>query len=767
MKEYRKRKVSGTGRRRGLQGMRRYIWDRGTALFLCSALLLSFSGCGALPAFSGKAEGKDGIRPGENSGDEIELVEPLTLPEGWESVEYRNFYDAEVYDAAVYPYTEEYSFSIDVTLDHFNYFPGESVKKGDALVYADLEGIDEAIETMEEQLLSMEEDYLEYKSEVEESLEEPEDEVERLEDILNAYQEAEPAMYEAAAPAEVPVSPGDAPGGEDAGNTGERTVTEAYKKWKDEYTDFEGQYRILAHQNNVARLELSNRTALYELDHAYQAKKLEELKAQRRNYILTSSMAGEVSAVTLKEAGSRIPKAEAVVAVSDNSRKLVKCDYISSSVIRNAEEIYVVVNGARYEAEYQPYTSAEYSALSSRGETAVSTFKLAEDADVSIGDYAVVVVLKKGKKGVLSVPNEAIHREGAEKYVYLRGNDGKEMVFVETGMSDGAYTEITSGLKEGDQVLVSNPTTAGTGRLTLEKTTYSSHYNGNGSFYYPEIYQIENPVAYGTAHFVDYEVELYQYVKKGDTIATIYVEGDQIALTRYQLQLTRLKERLAEWLEENGEADPKDLEDRQEPIRELEELISEINRDYAAVKITAPQSGIVTQLADHKEKDELRKEEVLGQIADANNCYVVVEGSDMLYYGNQVTVYYQDREGQEKEVEGKVVNLSGDGVGNALRTSYALIQIPPDVAGEMTASAMQGDFWNRQGLFRVVTEARKMENVILVPRKAVKTIQLVPYVQTADPDGGIVARTFLAGGSDRDYYWIVDGLSEGEELCLE
>ena len=60
-----------------------------------------------------------------------------------------------------------------------------------------------------------------------------------------------------------------------------------------------------------------------------------------------------------------------------------------------------------------------------------------------------------------------------------------------------------------------------------------------------------------------------------------------------------------------------------------------------------------------------------------------------------------------------------------------------------------------------------MKDVVLVPRDAIKSIQLVPYVRTVGTDGEIAARTFISGGNDREYYWVIDGLSEGEELCLE
>lgn len=66
----------------------------------------------------------------------------------------------------------------------------------------------------------------------------------------------------------------------------------------------------------------------------------------------------------------------------------------------------------------------------------------------------VTITLKK-KKGVLAIPGAAVVREGGRKYVMLQGTDGKAARReVKTGWKEGTYLEITSGLKEGDVVVM-------------------------------------------------------------------------------------------------------------------------------------------------------------------------------------------------------------------------------------------------------------------------------------------------------------------------
>jgi len=66
----------------------------------------------------------------------------------------------------------------------------------------------------------------------------------------------------------------------------------------------------------------------------------------------------------------------------------------------------------------------------------------------------VTITLKK-KKGVLAVPGAAVVRDGGKKYVMLQATDGKaSRREVRTGWKESSFLEITSGLGEGDVVVV-------------------------------------------------------------------------------------------------------------------------------------------------------------------------------------------------------------------------------------------------------------------------------------------------------------------------
>ncbi len=75
------------------------------------------------------------------------------------------------------------------------------------------------------------------------------------------------------------------------------------------------------------------------------------------------------------------------------------------------------------------------------------------DAPLSPGDTALIEVLIEEVPNVLTVPVQAVHVRGAKRYVFVR-RGAVEPVEIQTGRSSSTLIEVTSGLKEGDGVLL-------------------------------------------------------------------------------------------------------------------------------------------------------------------------------------------------------------------------------------------------------------------------------------------------------------------------
>jgi macrolide-specific efflux system membrane fusion protein len=62
-------------------------------------------------------------------------------------------------------------------------------------------------------------------------------------------------------------------------------------------------------------------------------------------------------------------------------------------------------------------------------------------------------------KGVLALPLRVVRSEGGRQFVTCRHGSANERRWVSTGMRDDSYWEITSGLQEGEEVVVGDPKT--------------------------------------------------------------------------------------------------------------------------------------------------------------------------------------------------------------------------------------------------------------------------------------------------------------------
>ena len=67
---------------------------------------------------------------------------------------------------------------------------------------------------------------------------------------------------------------------------------------------------------------------------------------------------------------------------------------------------------------------------------------------------ATVNISLQKKENVLTVPNGAIRREGGKKVVFVMQNNQPVKREVKTGWKDSSYTEVLSGLNEGERVVV-------------------------------------------------------------------------------------------------------------------------------------------------------------------------------------------------------------------------------------------------------------------------------------------------------------------------
>lgn len=703
--------------------------------------------------------------------ENIELLNPVGVALNHEKAAYRNLYDYKVFAALTVPYTEEYELVQSQTFENFSAYPGEEVKRGDVILHSNTQNIDKQIEDLSKYIKEMENDYAEYIKETTESL-------------IDPIQERD--FYKAALDKHIPQKPDETIVEIDP-ETGEEVIVPnpEYEGWAAslDYTD--GRYRSLYISIEKTEEAMRQRTAMYELDHKYQVAKLNRLREDRRNYTLSSKMDGVVTSVKLMATGDWMRSETPLVAVADPTRKLLKSDYINKALIVKAEDVYAIINGKRYEVDYQTMDNDEYNRLQERNDKVYSTFRFSGDVeDVEFGSFATIVILNKKLEQVLAVPKDAVRRDENGQYVYVV--NGSESIYtpVKTGFSDGVYTEIVSGLEAGVDVLTEKATYM-TGKTTVQvkKGSISNEFSSTGYMYYPSAEWVTNKVKYGTAYFVESHVSMYQEVKKGDVVATIKVVADNISLEKYKKQLSREQERLAELeaqkVDENSKkSHDQAVEAKQEVIKDLQKTINDMSADFRTTEIKATVDGIVTDIRQHEEQSLIYENDTICQISEETRSYIfVVDDKSQLTYGNKATISYKSN-GQDGKAIGEVVTMNSMAISKALTTDNktttgwrqenagALVALSPEDAGKMAGSNQTDNWWSRAS-YNVTVTTRSMDNVLVVPKKAVKENNGATYVNVKLADGTVETRSFIAGGSNNSYYWIVEGLTEGMEICLE
>ena len=167
---------------------------------------------------------------------------------------------------------------------------------------------------------------------------------------------------------------------------------------------------------------------------------------------LYSPVNGEVIAKNLAP-GDFVTGGVSVITIADMDKTQIRTEYIGSSVLDRASGYQAVINGKKYKVTAQEQDISQMDV--EMGNLPTSTyFDYEKDANVSVGDSVTLEFYNNATEDALVVPSNAVFKAKGEHYVYRMDGDAKKKVKVTLGTKTDAYTQITSGLKEGDVVYV-------------------------------------------------------------------------------------------------------------------------------------------------------------------------------------------------------------------------------------------------------------------------------------------------------------------------
>lgn len=659
----------------------------------------------------------------------------------------RNLYQATLYDTYVSPYTEEYSFETSQIFDSYRILPGQQVKKGDVLVQAMGRTLSEEIRETEKNLAKLTESYEKARAEAEESLSAHREELENLEEILENLEAEKPEEY-------IP------------GSDNTQIVNPDYSSWQAQYDTWTGERNLAEFHVASEERKLQLKKDLYDLDYNYYRTQINKLSAQKQKEVITSGISGTVVGIGTFLQGERIAAKTPVIAVGDPTRKILNFDYIATRFLNNAKDIYAFINGKSYKISPMESDTAARTLFSIQD----------ENDEIPIGAYAVLVILTDYRKEALSVPAVSLHRENASDFLYVMEEDGSVSTRkVEKGMSDGLYTEILSGVEEGEQVIIPTKTPMSNSSVRLETGDTGTPYNVSCNLYLPIKNAVYNPIENGSVYMEKYTAEIPQYLNKGDCIAKITVESDSMDIVRRETSLQRDKERLADLMADGHTTEEDQIIQMQEDIRLQEEQLAERRADYAATEIISPCSGFLSYLLPCEKGEMIKENTILAYVADTDTVYAAMSlhQENIAACGTVMEIEYYNEAHEKQTGQCRAVTLLPGHLSSGLG-GFVLLELDEEVSKNIAVinTTAQTPGLNSQTLTGM---KRAINNVVLVPRNAVTDVisdNNIGYVYVLEEDGSVTKTPFLMSpslsGKGNDYYWAIDGLTEGMEvLCWE
>lgn len=183
---------------------------------------------------------------------------------------------------------------------------------------------------------------------------------------------------------------------------------------------------------------------------------LEQAKLSLEYATLRAPFAGVVTAVSIVP-GSIVNASGPVITLVDRSMLHVDLKLSENDVARAelGQPVTLTIDAL---SDWSSAGEVTYIAPVAETTNDVVTYKVQvrfdEEERVRVGMTANLSILTNQAEGILLVPNSALLPKGTGRVVVIPNGDGTTReVEVETGLTDGSYTQIVSGVEEGTQIL--------------------------------------------------------------------------------------------------------------------------------------------------------------------------------------------------------------------------------------------------------------------------------------------------------------------------
>ena len=185
-----------------------------------------------------------------------------------------------------------------------------------------------------------------------------------------------------------------------------------------------------------------------------------ELEKNSSKEIFTAPYTGYVTFVKDFSQTNHVEPNENIIVVSDMDELYIECTdkTIENYNYESYKKKWTYVNGKKAYITERRYTNEEVSCAKATKSNPYIQFEVPGEK-LTIGTNMVLYFMDSDDSEKLVVGNDSIYRENEDQYVYVKTGDensSDEKRNVKLGVSDGYYTEVISGLEEGEMVHYKN-----------------------------------------------------------------------------------------------------------------------------------------------------------------------------------------------------------------------------------------------------------------------------------------------------------------------
>lgn len=284
------------------------------------------------------------------------------------------------------------------------------------------------------------------------------------------------------------------------------------------------------------------------------------------------------------------------------------------------------------------------------------------------------------------------------------------------------------------------------------------------------------------ATFGWYDAPSLMYVEPGDTVATVYVEVDELEIEQARLNLQRLQERMQSD-EAKTQEDLKKIQDEKAKTYDgYQKSILDIR--YAQRQADWEYQKYNYEMQIEEAAEELERLTTVGEVYEVKTDYAGYVYSETWYYtGKELwdgiyichildyeQVYTMAKMQADQFYYGMEVDFdtnNGAAVGHVISGGTWALHSNLEPSKAIFRLEFEEDLSQKKASFNRIKlegKTKTIENVILVPAKAVTEKNGEYFVTVMKEDGSLIKTEFVPGGGNKEVYWVLEGLSEGMQI---